>query len=129
MVQFCANNLQNITGRVLIQVAPRHVYSKQAVLDQCHALDKAFGDAGVSRDQYAIKMAVTGPAMAAAAELNREGIRTLGTSVFGLPQAIAASQAGCLFLSPYFNGTVIYVVRCTSLTSFTQKLQPTLTSH
>lgn len=104
MVQFCANNLKNITGRVLIQVAPRHVYDKQAVLDQCHGLDRAFREAGVSRDQYAIKMAVTGPSMAAAAELNKEGIRTLGTSVFGLPQAIAASQAECLFLSPYFNG-------------------------
>jgi len=35
--------------------------------------------------------------------LLKEGIRTLGTSLFGLPQAIAASQAGCLYISPYYN--------------------------
>lgn len=104
MVHFCAANLKNITGRVLVQVAPRHVYSKEAVLAYCYAYDTAFKEAGVSRDHYAIKMAVTGPAMAAATILNKQGIRTLGTSVFGLPQAIAASQAGCLYLSPYYNG-------------------------
>ena len=35
--------------------------------------------------------------------LLKDGIRTLGTSLFGLPQAIAASQAGCLYISPYYN--------------------------
>jgi transaldolase len=104
MVQFCANNINNITGRVLVQVAPRNVYSKDLVLKQCYAFDRAFREAGIGRDKFAIKMAVTGPAMSAASQLNQEGIRTLGTSLFGLPQAIAASQAGCLFISPYFNG-------------------------
>lgn len=103
MVHLCADNIKNITERVLVQVPPRHVYNKDAVIQYCHAYDRAFKKAGISRDQYAIKMAVTGPAMAAAAILNREGIRTLGTSLFGLAQAIAASQAGCLFISPYFN--------------------------
>lgn len=41
--------------------------------------------------------------MVAAKILNAEGIRTLGTTLFGLPQAIAAAQAGCLYISPYFN--------------------------
>ena len=80
------------------------MYNKEAVLKYCYAYDKAFKEAGVSRDRYAIKMAVTGPAMAAAAILNKEGIRTLGTSLFGLAQAIAAGQAECLFVSPYYNG-------------------------
>lgn len=103
-VQFCANNLKNITGRVLVQVSPSHVYSKDAVLKQCCAYDRAFREAGVSRDRYAIKISTTGPGMAAAKILNAEGIRTLGTSLFSVCQAIAASQAGCLFISPYFNG-------------------------
>ncbi|EXJ77294.1 hypothetical protein A1O3_10452 [Capronia epimyces CBS 606.96] len=107
-VQFCANNLENITGRVLVQVTPSRVYDKEAVLAQCYAYDRAFRDAGVSRDRYAIKVAVTGPAMAAAEQLNREGIRMLGTSLFGLPQAIACAQAGCLYISPYFNEVAAY---------------------
>ncbi|PYI04702.1 aldolase [Aspergillus sclerotiicarbonarius CBS 121057] len=108
MVQFCANNLENVTNRVLVQVSPSRVYDKDKVLEQCYAYDRAFRDAGVSRDRYAIKISATGPAMVAAAQLNREGIRTLGTSIFSLPQAIAASQAGCLYISPYFNEVAAY---------------------
>lgn len=49
--------------------------------------------------------------MCAAKILNAEGIRTLGTCLFSLPQAIAASQAGCLYISPYFNGEDISLIR------------------
>ena len=108
MVQFCANNIDNITNRVLVQISPARVYSKEKVLEQAYAFDRAFKDAGISRDKYAIKISTTGPAMAAAAELNKEGIRTLGTSLFSLPQAVAASQAGCLYISPYFNEVAAY---------------------
>ena len=58
-----------------------------------------------ARDRFCIKVPCTGPAMNAAKILNAEGIRTLGTSLFGLPQAIASSQSDCLYISPYFNGT------------------------
>ncbi|KAH8748899.1 hypothetical protein F5883DRAFT_633662 [Diaporthe sp. PMI_573] len=108
MVQFCADNLQNITGRVLVQVSPANVYDKNTVLKQCHAYDRAFKDAGVSRDHYAIKISATGPAMVAANELNAEGIRILATSIFSLPQAIAASQAGCLFVSAYSDDSLMH---------------------
>ncbi|KAI8310470.1 Transaldolase [Colletotrichum sp. SAR11_59] len=107
-VQFCADNRKNITGRVLVQVSPSHVHDKQQVLDQCHAYDRAFRDHGITRDQYAIKIASTGPGLAAAKILTEEGIRTLGTSMFSLPLAIAASQAGCLFVSPYLNEVAAY---------------------
>lgn len=103
-MRFCVNNLKNITNRVLVQVSPSKVYDKQAVLDQCYSYDRAFAEAGVSRDRFAIKIPSTGPGLSAAKILNAEGIRTLGTSLFSLPQAIAASQAGCLYVSPYFNG-------------------------
>jgi transaldolase len=42
--------------------------------------------------------------MVACPILLEEGIRTLGTAVFSVQQAIAASQAGCLYISPYYNG-------------------------
>ncbi|ETS78611.1 hypothetical protein PFICI_10673 [Pestalotiopsis fici W106-1] len=108
MVQFCADNLKNITNRVLVQVSPSRVYSKEKVLEACYAFDRAFKDVGIGRNRYAIKISTTGPAMAAAAQLNKEGIRVLGTSLFSLPQAVAASQAGCLYISPYFNEVAAY---------------------
>ncbi|KAL4887875.1 aldolase [Aspergillus ambiguus] len=100
-VKFCSSNLENISGRVLVQVSPRHVYDSEAVLSQFYAYDGAFKEA-------AIKISVTGPSMAAAKKLNSEGIRILGTSVFSLAQAIAASQVDCLFISPYFNEVAAY---------------------
>ncbi|KAI1122654.1 hypothetical protein F5Y10DRAFT_270835 [Nemania abortiva] len=59
--------------------------------------------AGIGRDRYRIKIPATGPALNAAKILPQEGIPTVGTAVFGLPQAIACSQAGCLYISPYYN--------------------------
>jgi len=41
--------------------------------------------------------------MTAAAHLESEGIRTLATILFSVDQALAAVQAGCLYIAPYFN--------------------------
>jgi transaldolase len=103
-VQLVKNNLENITGRVLLQVSPRYIDDKSAIIQHCYRLSGYFHDAGILNDRFAIKLPFTGAAACAAAELNTEGIRTLATSVFGLEQAIAASQSGCLFISPYYNG-------------------------
>ncbi|KAJ5701720.1 hypothetical protein N7488_009268 [Penicillium malachiteum] len=108
MVQFCVDNIKNITGRVLVQVSPSRVMSKELVLEQCYSFDRAFASHGISRDQYAIKISTTGPAMAAAAILQKQGIRVLGASLFSHAQATAASQAGCLFISPYLNEVAAY---------------------
>ncbi|KAJ5724717.1 hypothetical protein N7493_006445 [Penicillium malachiteum] len=103
------HNINNITGRVLVQVSLSRVMSKERVLEQCYSFDRAFVSHGISsRDQYAIKISTTGPAMATAAVLQKQGFRVLGTSLFSLAQAIAASQAECLFISPYLNGVAAY---------------------
>jgi transaldolase len=93
----CKNNIDNIKGRVLLQVYPNEAYDTKAVLDSARAYAKEFERAGISQDPS------TGPALNACPQLKKEGIATLGTALFGLPQAIAASQAGCLYISPYFN--------------------------
>uniref|UniRef100_A0A0D2Y1K9 Transaldolase n=1 Tax=Fusarium oxysporum (strain Fo5176) TaxID=660025 RepID=A0A0D2Y1K9_FUSOF len=43
------------------------------------------------------------PGLNAAKVLQDEGISTLGTGVFSVAQAVACSQAGCLYISPYYN--------------------------
>jgi transaldolase len=45
----------------------------------------------------------------AAKNILPDGIRSLGTALFSLHQAIAASQAGMLAISPYFNETRAHV--------------------
>jgi len=41
--------------------------------------------------------------MAAAAKLESTGIQTLATTLFSMDQALAAVQAECLYIAPYFN--------------------------
>ncbi|KXS93913.1 hypothetical protein AC578_1860 [Pseudocercospora eumusae] len=102
-VTMCKNNIDNIKGRVLLQVYPNEAYDTQAVLDSARAYAREFERIGIPQDRYCIKIPSTGPALNACPILKKEGIRTLGTALFGLPQAIAASQAECLYISPYFN--------------------------
>lgn len=102
-VLFCAKNIPNIQGRVLLQTSPFYAYDKDKVIAHARNYAAEFEKAGISRDRFCIKVPCTGPAMNAAKVLNAEGIRTLGTSLFGLPQAIASSQSNCLYISPYFN--------------------------
>lgn len=103
-VHFCARNVPFISGRVLVQVSPRYVNDRDAIIRQCHSFAEIFEEVGVSRNRYAIKIPFTGAAASASRELNGEGMRTLATTVFSLEQAIAAGQSNCLFISPYFNG-------------------------
>jgi len=57
-------------------------------------------------DRFCIKIPTTTAGVQAAAELYKDSppIRTLGTSLFSVGQAIAASQANMWSISPYFNG-------------------------
>lgn len=51
-----------------------------------------------------IKIPSTPESIVACQQLEKNGIRTLATCLFSVPQAVAASQAGCLYIAPYFNG-------------------------
>ncbi|KAM0254860.1 hypothetical protein ACHAQJ_006352 [Trichoderma viride] len=102
-VHLTARNIPLLSGRVLIQTSLRHISSSAGIIAHSRTLASLYAQAGVSRDRFAIKIPFSGPAAAAAKVLNAEGIRTLATGVFSLEQGIAASQSGCLFISPYYN--------------------------
>ncbi|KAF7560694.1 hypothetical protein G7046_g3459 [Stylonectria norvegica] len=104
-VLMCKKNIDNISGRVLLQTLPSKAYDTKFTLDHARLYASEFARAGISRDRFCIKIPSTGPALNAAKILSAEGIPTLGTALFGLPQAIACSQAGMLYISPYFNET------------------------
>ncbi|KAJ7140699.1 hypothetical protein C8R44DRAFT_866399 [Mycena epipterygia] len=99
----CAANIGNLKGRVLLQTSPFHAYDTQKVVDHARAYAVELEKVGISKDRFCIKIPATGPAMNAGPILLKEGIRTLGTSLFSVAQAIASSQAGCLYISPYYN--------------------------
>lgn len=108
-VLLCKKNIDNIQGRVLLQTSPAKAYDEQATIDHARLLDQEFARVGIDRSRYCIKIPSTGPALNAAKVLSEDKdknglpIETLGTAIFGLPQAIAASQANMLYISPYLN--------------------------
>ncbi|CEI61820.1 hypothetical protein FVEN_g2877 [Fusarium venenatum] len=99
----CAKNLDNIQGRVLLQVSANHAYDTEKVVAQARSYAHEFEKLGISKHRICIKISCTGPALNASSILLQEGIRSLGTSLFSVVQAIAASQAGTLSISPYYN--------------------------
>lgn len=110
-VLLCKANIDNIQGRVLLQTSPFHAYDTDKVVAHARSYAAEFEKVGISKDRFCIKIPSTGPALNAGPILLKDGIRTLGTSLFGLPQAIAASQAGCLYISPYYNGASLQCSR------------------
>ncbi|KAH7470426.1 hypothetical protein FOMA001_g14371 [Fusarium oxysporum f. sp. matthiolae] len=99
----CAKNMENIQGRVLLQTSAFYAYDTEKVISQARSYAREFEKLGISKDRICIKIPCTGPALNASPVLLREGIRTLGTSLFSVTQAIAASQAETLSISPYYN--------------------------
>ncbi|KAJ6032141.1 hypothetical protein N7540_002873 [Penicillium herquei] len=102
-VLMCKANIGNIKGRVLLQTLPSYAYNTEKTVEHARAYAREFESVGISKDRFCIKIPATGPALSACPILLQEGIRTLGTAVFSVHQAIAASQAGCLYISPYYN--------------------------
>ncbi|KAF4964565.1 hypothetical protein FSARC_7524 [Fusarium sarcochroum] len=99
----CAKNIENIQGRVLLQSSAFHAYDTDKVVAHARSYAREFEKAGISKDRICIKIPATGPALNASPILLKEGIRTLGTSIFSVVQAIAASQAETISISPYIN--------------------------
>ncbi|KAK5051036.1 hypothetical protein LTR84_003595 [Exophiala bonariae] len=102
-VVMCEKNLDLIKGRVLVQTSPSSTYSTEATVAHARLYAREFQRLNISRDRFCIKILATGPGLNAARILQHEGIATLGTGVFSVEQAIACSQAGCLYISPYYN--------------------------
>lgn len=93
----------HISGNVHAQLSPRHAYSVQGSLDHAHRLIDLFNRYDIPTSRVCLKIPSTGAGLAVCAVLQKEGIQTLATTLFSVDQAVAAVQAGCLYIAPYFN--------------------------
>lgn len=92
-----------ISGRVHAQTAPHTAYDTEKTVAHAMKLVSLFEANGIPRDRVCIKIPATPESILACQQLEKTGIRTLATCLFSVPQALAASQAGCLYIAPYFN--------------------------
>jgi transaldolase len=100
----CKENIDAISGRVLVQTSPSQAYNTQATIEHAKLYDDEFQNRGINRKRFCIKIPATGPGVLAMQYLTQLGIPVLGTAIFSVEQAIACSQAGCIYVSPYYNG-------------------------
>jgi transaldolase len=100
-VEFGLRILKIVPGRVSTEVDARLSYDTAATIAKARTLIGQYEAAGATRSRVLIKIASTWEGIAAAAELEREGIHCNLTLLFGMHQAIACAEAGVTLISPF----------------------------
>ncbi|KAJ7471085.1 aldolase [Mycena latifolia] len=92
-----------LTGNVHAETSPSAAYDTQKTITHARKLVALFAAHGIPQNRVCIKIPATPESLLACRELQASGIQTLATCLFSVPQAVAASQASCLYVAPYFN--------------------------
>lgn len=90
-----------VPGYVSTEVSARLSFDRDATIAKAHALIERYAQHGVGAERILIKMASTWEGIQAARQLEREGIRTNLTLLFGFAQAQACADAGATLISPF----------------------------
>jgi len=90
-----------VTGYVSTEVDIRASFNTEESVRRARRIIGMYEAAGVPRSRILIKLAGTWEGIQAAKELEKEGIRTNITLIFGFIQAVAAAQAGACLISPF----------------------------
>jgi transaldolase len=101
LVRFGLEILKVVPGRVSTEVDARLSFDRAATLGRARRLMGLYERAGVGRERVLIKIAATWEGIAAARELEREGIHCNLTLLFSFCQAVACGDAGVRLISPF----------------------------
>jgi transaldolase len=93
--------LKLVPGRVSTEVDARLSFDRVGTVAKARQLIALYEGAGFGRERVLIKMASTWEGIQAAAELEREGIRTNLTLLFSFVQAVACAEAKVQLISPF----------------------------
>jgi len=100
-VNFGAEILKHIPGRVSTEVDARLSFDVEGSLKKAHEYIALYKEAGIEKERILIKLASTWEGVLAASQLEKEGIHCNMTLMFGLGQAIACAEAGATLISPF----------------------------
>ncbi|KAJ7255217.1 aldolase [Mycena rebaudengoi] len=93
----------HITGNVHAQTSPSAAYDTEKTIEHARKLVALFEEHGIPQQRVCIKIPATPESLLACRQLAVGGVQTLATCLFSVPQAVAASQANCTYVAPYFN--------------------------
>jgi transaldolase len=101
LVQFGAEILKIVPGRVSTETDARLSFDTQGSIDKGRQLIKIYEDRKIARERVLIKIASTWEGIAAGEVLEKEGINCNLTLMFSLPQAVRCAEAGIELISPF----------------------------
>ena len=101
LVRFGVEILKIVPGRVSTEVDARLSFDTQASIARAHRIIGLYERAGIASERVLIKVASTWEGIAAAGELEREGIHCNLTLLFSFPQAVACGEAKVTLISPF----------------------------
>ena len=90
-----------VPGRISTEVDARLSFNTRATVEKAKRLIELYEHEGISKDRVLIKIASTWEGIRAAEKLEKEGIQTNLTLLFGFAQACACADAGAYLISPF----------------------------
>jgi len=100
-VNFGKEILDIIPGRVSTEVDARLSFDRDRTIERVRKLIALYEAEGIPRHRVLIKIAATWEGIKAAEVLEKEGINTNITLLFGFCQAVACAEAGAFLISPF----------------------------
>jgi len=94
LVNAAALMLEDVSGKVSVEVDPRAAYDTDKLVAKGLQLIALFAEIGVSKDEVLLRMPATWEAIQAARKLELEGYATHLVCMYSYAQAVAAIQAG-----------------------------------
>ncbi|KAL4902162.1 hypothetical protein BDW74DRAFT_181010 [Aspergillus multicolor] len=93
------------TGNVHLMVNPKYAYSQEKVYANAKRFYTLFGllDPSFPTSRIVIKVPATWQGLQACRDLTKEGVKTLGTTLFCMEQAVLAGEVGCVSISPFVH--------------------------
>lgn len=123
-VSFGLKILEIVEGRVSTEVDARLSYDTEATIAKGRDLIAQYEAAGISKERVLIKIAATWEGIQAAAVLEKEGIHTNLTLLFGLHQAIACAENGITLISPFVGRILDWYKKDTGRDSYAPTEDP-----
>ena len=100
-VNFGAEILKSIPGRVSTEVDARLSFNREKSIEKARHLVALYQEMGIDKSRILIKLASTWEGIRAAEVLEKEGIHCNLTLLFSFAQARACAEAGVYLISPF----------------------------
>ena len=101
LVSFGTQILHIVPGRVSTETDARLSFDVDGTIRKARQLIELYAAKGIDRERVLIKIASTWEGIAAAEQLEKEGIKCNLTLLFSLPQAVRCAEAKVQLISPF----------------------------